>query len=60
MFIIKEKDADKLFVEIVKRLDKLEVRGDSVEHLYLIRLALKKIIESIEEPKEQKEKEKEV
>jgi len=60
VFIIKEKDADKLFVEIVKRLDKLEVRGDSVEHLYLIRLALKKIIESIEEPKEQKEKEKEV
>jgi hypothetical protein len=50
-------DAQNFFEKIDLELGKIEVKGDSVEHLYLARLLFKKIFESLEEIKEESERE---
>jgi len=56
MLVVREKTAKNLFIEMANRLDLVEVKGDSVEHLFRIKMALKKIVESIEElPDQNKE-----
>lgn len=49
MLVIKEPKAQQLLIEIANRLDRLEVKGDSVEHLFRIKMAYKSIVESIDE-----------
>lgn len=55
---IRNPKARGIFGEIMARLDMIEVRGDSVEHLFLVKTGMKQILESVEEiPDEEKEKE---
>lgn len=42
--------------EIVQRIEAIEVKGDSVEHLFRIKIALKQMFQSMEEIKEDGEK----
>ena len=59
MLKIKHPNAKNLIGEMFSRLDQIEVRGESVEQLYVVRTAFKQLIESIEEiPDETKEEEK--
>jgi hypothetical protein len=56
MLKIKNHQAKLIFGEILDKLDKIEVRGDSVEYLYIVRVGLKQITDSLEEiPEEKKE-----
>jgi hypothetical protein len=56
MLKIKNHQARLIFGEILDKLDKIEVRGDSVEYLYIVRVGLKQITDSLEEiPDDKKE-----
>jgi hypothetical protein len=56
MLKIKNHQARLIFGEILDKLDKIEVRGDSVEYLYIVRVGLKQITDSLEEiPEDKKE-----
>lgn len=57
MFKIKNEKAKLIIGEIFSRIEFVEVRGDSVEHLYYIKTGLKQIFDSLEEIKEEKPKE---
>ena len=57
MILIKRDDAKALLVEIMKRLSDVEVKGDSVEHLFMARVILKQIIDASEDYKEDVKKE---
>lgn len=57
MIIIKRDDAKNLLFEIVKRLSDVEVKGESVEHLFMARMILKQVLEASEDYKEEAKKE---
>lgn len=46
-------DGKTFLIKIWEELSKIEVKGDSVESLYVSKLLLKQIIESLEEVKEE-------
>lgn len=54
---INREDAKNLLFEIMKRLSDVEVKGDSVEHLFMARVILKQIIDASEDYKEDVKKE---
>ena len=49
MILIKRDDAKALLVEIMKRLSDVEVKGDSVEHLFMARVILKQVLDASED-----------
>ena len=49
MILIKRDDAKALLVEIMKRLSDVEVKGDSVEHLFMARVILKQVLDVSED-----------
>jgi hypothetical protein len=49
---IKNPKIKQIFSEILGRMDLVDVRGQSVEQLFMIRMGLKQIIESLEEIQE--------
>jgi hypothetical protein len=55
MIIIKREDAKNIMIEIIKRLSEVEVKGESVEHLFMARVMLKQLLEASEEQQEKKE-----
>ena len=57
MILINREDAKNLLFEIMKRLSDVEVKGDSVEHLFMARVILKQIIDASEDYKEDVKKE---
>ena len=48
-------DARQFLLDIMNRLAQIEVRGDSVEHLFFARLSLKEYINSLKEIPEEGE-----
>lgn len=46
---ITKEDWNKILVQIYNRTGMIEVKGDSVEHLFFIRLAVKEVLDSIVE-----------
>ena len=52
-------DPTSAVTEIVQRIEAIEVKGDSVEHLFRIKIALKQMFQSMEEIKEKEGDEKE-
>lgn len=57
-YTIQIEDLNNYFSQIDSKLNSVQVSGDSVEHLYLARLLIKKIYDSIKE-EDEKVKEKE-
>ena len=57
MILINREDAKNLLFEIMKRLSDVEVKGDSVEHLFMARVILKQVIDSSQDYKEEPKKE---
>lgn len=57
MILINREDAKNLLFEIMKRLSDVEVKGDSVEHLFMARVILKQVIEASQDYKEEQKKE---
>ena len=57
MILINREDARNLLFEIMKRLSDVEVKGDSVEHLFMARVILKQVIEASQDYKEEQKKE---
>ena len=57
MILIHREDAKNLLFEIMKRLSDVEVKGDSVEHLFMARVILKQVIDSSQDYKEEPKKE---
>lgn len=49
MVIIKHKAAKSVLLEILGRLQEIEVKGDSVEYLYIAKLGVKQILDSLDE-----------
>lgn len=48
MLVIKNDNARQIVLEISNHLANVEVKGDSVEHLYAARVILKQLFDSIE------------
>lgn len=57
-YLISNENAQNL-VQIMNRLAEIEVKGNSVEHLFASRMLLKQIIESLKEIKEENKETKE-
>lgn len=55
MILIKREDAKNIMLEIIKRLSEVEVRGDSVEHLFMARIMIKQLLDASEEQQEKQE-----
>lgn len=53
-YLISNENAQNL-VQIMNRLASVEVKGDSVEHIFASRMLLKQIIESLKEVKDDEE-----
>ena len=54
---IKNPKTKEIFLEILNRMDLVEVKGQSVEQLFLIRMGLKQLIDNLEPiPDDEKEK----
>lgn len=53
-FLIQE-DKIQLLIKIFEQLALIEVKGDSVIHLYTSRMSIKEVVESIKEEYENKE-----
>ena len=54
---IKNPKTKEIFLEILNRMDLVEVKGQSVEQLFLIRMGLKQLIDNMEAiPDDEKEK----
>lgn len=49
MILIKRDDAKALLLEIMRRLSDVEVKGDSVEHLFMARVILKQVLDASED-----------
>ncbi len=45
---LKNPKAKEIFAEIIGRMDFVEVKGESVEQLYMIRMGIKQLIQSME------------
>lgn len=58
MLKIKHPNARMIIGEILSRLDMIEVRGESVEQLYIVKTGFKQILDTIEEIPEEKKEEK--
>lgn len=48
MLKIKAKNAMGIFREIMGRIDMIEVKGDSVEHLFFVRTGIKQLLDGAE------------
>ena len=46
--VIKEEKAKEILIEIDAHLASVETRGDSVEHLYMARIGLMRILKALE------------
>jgi hypothetical protein len=56
-YIIRKDGAKEHILQIQNQLMSIEVKGDSVEHLYIARKMLKDLFDSLEEYKEEEKKE---
>lgn len=56
-FLITHPNAKNILGEVITRLGLIEVRGDSTDQLYFVRLGLKQIMESIQEVPDDEKKE---
>lgn len=56
MIIIHNKKAEEILSEINARLERLEVKGDSVEHLFYIKLGMRQLFENSEQRNEDSDK----
>lgn len=55
MYAITKENWEGILVQIYQRAGLVEVKGDSLEHLFFVRLALKEIIDSVVEIPEKKD-----
>lgn len=55
-FKIKNEKTKLIVGEILQRLELVEVKGDSVEHIYIIKKGLNQIFEKVEEVEEDSDK----
>lgn len=56
-FKMENGDPKQLLINIFNRLGECEVKGDSVGHMHISRMAIKELVESMEAIEEEKEQE---
>jgi len=56
MLYIEDENLKELFVKIDASLSKIEVKGDSVQHLFMARNSIADLFQSIKEREEKKQK----
>lgn len=57
MFVIRDENLQKLFIDLDRMLSLVEVKGDSVQHLFTARNMINEFYKKIEEEEDEKAKE---